>query len=399
MGKFAKRKEGKVVGKDAQDRPGWKGPGHVKKDGPAAKSKKEKMTEPKSEETEPEPTVPASLQQTLLNIFRDAFPELVASNDLQRVLQDVKGALYERDFNRAFGTDEYLEAYSLRWSPSRALGYTTMLVDIQEYLAPHLGLVEQSQDSADPTASKTVALHVICFGGGAAEVVAFGGFQKFLEDSISQKPKDTGLEDAVAKISITQQSKIKLYLVDSAAWQHVATKLNEGLSSLPILKYANSAAKEANRALLPAGEITTTFQKENVLDMSLPQVMEMIGGELKLLTLLFTLNELYTASIGKTTAFLLNLTLASKPGTLLLVADSPGSYSETTVGTEAKKYPMKFLMDHTLLAKEKSEAGDEDASWEKLVSDDSRWFRLPENLRYPIPLENMRYQIHLYRRV
>ena len=35
--------------------------------------------------------------------------------------------------------------------------------------------------------------------------------------------------------------------------------------------------------------------------------------------------------------------------------------------------------------------------WEKLESADSVWFRLAEGLRYPIQLENMRYQMHLYR--
>jgi 25S rRNA (uracil2843-N3)-methyltransferase len=124
-----------------------------------------------------------------------------------------------------------------------------------------------------------------------------------------------------------------------------------------------------------------------------------------LLTLLFTLNELYTTSIGKTTAFLLKLTMAVKPGSLLLVVDSPGSYSETKLGSEAKKYPMSWLMDHTLLEPEDSQEGpkggknESPASWVKIVSEEAKWFRIPEELRYPIPLENMRYQMHLYRRV
>ena len=37
--------------------------------------------------------------------------------------------------------------------------------------------------------------------------------------------------------------------------------------------------------------------------------------------------------------------------------------------------------------------------WEKVVDEESKWFRLPPGLRYPIELENMRYQIHLYRRL
>jgi len=82
-----------------------------------------------------------------------------------------------------------------------------------------------------------------------------------------------------------------------------------------------------------------------------------------------------------------------------LVVDSPGSYSETMVGSESKKYPMKWLLDHTLLEKENKDDKDSLAKWEKIVSEDSRWFRLANSLQYPIPLENMRYQIHLYRRL
>jgi 25S rRNA (uracil2843-N3)-methyltransferase len=98
------------------------------------------------------------------------------------------------------------------------------------------------------------------------------------------------------------------------------------------------------------------------------------------------------------------------------VVDSPGSYSETKFGnaTDAKRYPMKWLLDHALLENHKRRniaASDDDdgnnkprgkdeyVAWEKMVEDDSRWFRIPEGLRYGIPLENMRYQIHLYRRL
>jgi 25S rRNA (uracil2843-N3)-methyltransferase len=133
--------------------------------------------------------------------------------------------------------------------------------------------------------------------------------------------------------------------------------------------------------------------------MSGGELVDVAGGRPMLVTLLFTLNELYTSSIGKTTAFLLNLTAAATSGSLLLVVDSPGSYSEATVGTEAKRYPMHWLLDHTLLETQKSRGSESALKWVKLVSEDSKWFRIPESIRYPIPLENMRYQMHLYRRV
>ena len=97
----------------------------------------------------------------------------------------------------------------------------------------------------------------------------------------------------------------------------------------------------------------------------------------------------------------------------LLVVDSPGSYAEIQLGrttarvdtgedkvAPTKKYPMKWLLDHTLL--EVAKDGDETA-WEKVESEDSLWFRIEqkdrEKLRYPIELENMRYQLHCYRRL
>jgi 25S rRNA (uracil2843-N3)-methyltransferase len=102
-------------------------------------------------------------------------------------------------------------------------------------------------------------------------------------------------------------------------------------------------AKNANEALAAAANFGVTFRQDNILEMTGSQLVDILGGQPgqpMLLTLLFTLNELYTSSIGKTTAFLLNLTATVKSGSLLLVVDSPGSYSETTVGTAAKKYPM-----------------------------------------------------------
>lgn len=130
-----------------------------------------------------------------------------------------------------------------------------------------------------------------------------------------------------------------------------------------------------------------------------------------LVTLMFTLNELYTASAPRTQLFLMKLTDVLPTGALLLVVDSPGSYSEVQVNNSPKKYPMHWLLDHALLRSDKKrenggeaergwvEGNDERQRWEKLIGDESRWFRLPGGLRYPIELENMRYQIHLFRRV
>lgn len=379
-GRFGKD-YGRVVGKDSPSRPGWKGPGYVKKAEPPAKAKA-----PVAESTKAasESMIPIELQQLLLNIFRNTFPGVLTSGTLQPLLQDVKAALYERDFSRAFGKQEYLEAYSVRWSPSRALCYSSILVDLQKHL----------------TELNKSTLKVVCFGGGAAEVVAFGGFLRFSHDTSAPAPEGTAAE-AIANLSIDDKGpEIDLLLVDTAQWGDVVQMLDQALATPPPLsKYASSSAREANSSLIAPGSIITTFRPDDVLGLSQSQLDDIVGKGPMLLTLLFTLNELYTTSIGKTTAFILNLTSSTKPGTLLLVVDSPGSYSETVVGTEAKRYPMQWLLDHILLGTEKTRGEESAANWLKVFSDDSRWFRLPDGLRYPIPLENMRYQISLYRRL
>jgi 25S rRNA (uracil2843-N3)-methyltransferase len=112
--------------------------------------------------------------------------------------------------------------------------------------------------------------------------------------------------------------------------------------------------------------------------------------------MMFTLNELFTSGgIGKTTRLLLDLTSSVPIGSLLLVVDSPGSYSETTLGKEAKRYPMQWLLDRIMLGTQKDPVGGR--KWKKLESEDSVWCRLSEKLEYPIRLENMRYQLHLYK--
>jgi 25S rRNA (uracil2843-N3)-methyltransferase len=423
-GRFGKD-YGAVVGKDTKARPGWKGPGYIKKAEPP-KSKRATQGEKANSDAVLEAAIPVELQQLLLNVYRDTFPTVLVSDTLQTLLQEVKKALYERDFTRAFGKEEFLDAYSIRWSPSRTLCYQSVLVDLLNHITKIVPPCNITQPELELglTADNQSSMRVVSFGGGAAEVVAFGGFLRYLQDALSESGREdvpTASEE-FGKLSqegngqqndLNQQSSsvdghlipdsspgLDLYLVDTAQWQNVVNKLHDSLTTPPPLsKYASSSAKEANEPLTADANFSVTFRQDDILAMSGSQLVDVIGGQPLLLTLLFTLNELYTSSIGKTTAFLLNLTAAVKSGSLLLVVDSPGSYSETAVGTEAKKYPMHWLLDHTLLETQTAR-GDEDAlDWVKVVSEDSKWFRVSENLRYPIPLENMRYQMHLYRRV
>ncbi|KAI1380917.1 hypothetical protein F4677DRAFT_204642 [Hypoxylon crocopeplum] len=336
-------------------------------------------------------------QQRLLNIFNDSFREVLGDDDFSIVLQKVKQALYNRDFEAAFSSEQHLEVYAARYSPPRALCYDRILSLIAGHLE-QLSLADEGEDEvergrASPTVDQEedddddghkdetghdATLKMLGIGGGAAEIVAFGNY----------------LHDAGTSVGGD------LTLLDIGPWGEVVRTLHVGLTTPPPLsKYASAAAKASNAALVePSARLKLTFERQDVLELNSEALSKLLGQTPLLVTMFFTLNELYTSGgVGKTTAFLRSLSAGIPSGSLLLVVDSPGSYSEAAVGKEAKKYPMQWLLDHTLLQPDKLPT--EGCMWEKLESRNSVWFRLVDGLRYPIELEDMRYQMYLYRAI
>jgi len=330
-------------------------------------------------------------QQRVLDVFRHAFGDALSSPNLTTTLQSVKQALYDRDFARAFGDPEHLAVYAARWSPTRALCYASVLDGILEYLEPLLSSSpavttnsnkedgdengdEDEDDDEGASVDNAASLKVLSIGGGAAELVALGAF-------LNQHPSFSG--------AIT--------LLDSGPWDTVVSQLTTALTTPPpISKYASAAAKLSNAAMVPPSHLTPIFLHQDALALDKAGVASLLGTTPLLVTLLFTLNELFTAGgLGKTTTLLLDITSTIPLGSLLLVVDSPGSYSETTIGKEAKRYPMQWVLDKVMLSE--TAPATLGRRWIKVESHDSVWFRLAhEALDYPIPLENMRYQMHLY---
>ncbi|RMZ71391.1 hypothetical protein GMOD_00005944 [Pyrenophora seminiperda CCB06] len=339
--------------------------------------------------------LPLPLQQLVLNIFRNSFAERLSS-DYAPLLQEIKGYLYKRDFASAFGTPGYLEVYAARWSASRALGYLDLFWELRRVLG--VGGHGESGESR---------FKVVCLGGGAgAEVVALGGLQKRLLMGSGGEEDEDSDEKKVQKMEITA--------IDIADWSVVVDSLTRHLTTTPTLsKYASAAAKAANVPFANPDDIAITFTQHDVLQApstsstqtaTTPTTpLDSTLAAANLVTLLFTLNELYTTSLASTQALLLHLTELLQPGALLLVVDSPGSYSSVTLNGAAKKYPMHWLLDHTLLSQASRHAHERGREavprWEKVSEQESRWFRLDERLQYPIDLENMRMQVHLYRRL
>ncbi|KAI9835051.1 MAG: hypothetical protein M1819_002603 [Sarea resinae] len=386
------------------------------------------------------PQMPLELLQLLANVFKDSFPSVFSTN-LQGLLQEIKGHLYNRDFELAFGKDDYLQAYSIRWSSSRALAYSLIFREvIGKYLTDRSSLASPSQcddETKSPPDANLERLGMVCLGGGAgAEIVGLAGYQSHMHSLLKAtegtEPDANADADADASPSTScdtpsaiqcsgsvQSPQLNIKAIDIANWTDILSTLHRTITTPPPpSKYAPASARPAaNTPLLPPEEISVSFHQHDLLDLELATLTSLLEGA-RLVTLMYTLNELYSASMTKTTNLLLSLTYLLEPGTLLLVVDSPGSYSTVAVGTglrekpaatestsqapEEKKYPMHWLLDHTLLSASSvgsSKNAQGQSQWEKLESIESRWFRLPEGLRYPIELENMRYQLHLYRRV
>ncbi|KUI71614.1 25S rRNA (uridine(2843)-N(3))-methyltransferase [Cytospora mali] len=398
--------------------PGWKGPCYIRK------KKTPQQPAADSEAAGPlslEHALPVELEQLILDIFRTTFP---ASNDfeaLKPTLQEVKDALFRRDFDAAFGRDHFLEAYAIRWSPSRALAYAQLLTWACRERADDACFGRLRGGGADGQEGKPA--RVVCLGGGAAEIMAFSAVLRHLRPSraagrpgVSLGGVSEGLKDlSASEAAHSPQVLLDLHLVDTADWSSVLSKLYTGLTTPPALsKYASAAARAANASFVLPGAVKHTFTRTDILGCSTESLSATIGHDPALLTLLFTLNELYTASMPRTTAFLLRLTEATPKGSMLLVVDSPGSYSEAAVGDAKegegrKKYPLSWLVDYVLVPKPKktdedSDYDDDDEAgekprWEKIVGEDSMWYRLEEGLDYPVSLENMRFQVHLFRRI
>jgi 25S rRNA (uracil2843-N3)-methyltransferase len=421
MGQFDRKKESQPKHGKPSSSGAYKGPPPMargipedrKGRGYTAKKKPRPQATPAAAPEPPklEHILPVDLEKRTLEVFRTTFP---ASNDfeaLKPVLQEIRDALNCRDFDTAFGSEEYLEAYTIRWSPSRTLGYAQLLAWICTQRAgdSYFQQLVGSATHENPT-------KVVCFGGGASEFMALSGLLRYLRPAeAAGKPQSTDEEvsSGFNALSISSpdapSSLLRINLLDTADWTSVLSRLDQGLKTPPILsKYASAAVRAANAPFLLPGIVEPTFTRSDILSLRTEDLSATIGATPTLFTLMSTLNELYTTSMPRTTAFLRRLKDATPKGSLLLVVDSPGAYSEVAAanakeGDEKRKYPMNMLLDYALLPKEKkpddSDEEQPERAWEKVINEPSMVHKLDDALSYPVSLENMRFQVHLFKRI
>ncbi|KAI3326714.1 hypothetical protein HD806DRAFT_532351 [Xylariaceae sp. AK1471] len=448
----------------------------------AKASNKSTTSKPQKSQQQPQAQKPASLtqteeekeekrrQQTLLDVFSTTFSDVLGAEDFAAQLQELKAALFNRDFEGAFTKREAaLDVYAARWSPTRALCYGRILRGLDEHLKlllddgsarSNLESYSRSNKREEETKTETETETEIDDGfpaSGDQDKNSIEAKTRNLEleeqetPSMTEKPEKQKRSEKEEK---TQTQTLKVLAIGGAAAEivafadyissrstaSVATTTGAEITLLDVGPWG-SIVQRLHATLVPtivsSSAFRSDFLQKDILSLSQEELAGLLrsedaaGGEEEeaqppqnpvLITLLFTLNELYTAGgIKHTTSFLRALTAVVPPGSLLLVVDSPGSYSEAAVGKEAKRYPMQWLLDHTLVPNPRQKptnssqedgragktregvaggqgsSGGRECKWEKIESHDSVWFRVAEGLRYPIALENMRYQMHLYR--
>ncbi|ODV67777.1 hypothetical protein HYPBUDRAFT_156521 [Hyphopichia burtonii NRRL Y-1933] len=283
--------------------------------------------------------------QKIIGLFEDAFKYILESPDLEQHIQSVKGDLFNRDYLAAFNNDDKRFAYASRWTPARALAYSSLFASLE----PLRCMLSDSEASSK----------VLCVGGGAAsELVGLGAvFCKLKQDY-----------PATA-------SNLHVDIVDIADWSTVVTNLTHNIKT---------------KWLYDENKFNSKFMYRDILTMN---ATELDLANLDLVTLLFTTNELFCEKRTETIKFLQNLNTHCKKGGYLLIAESAGSYSNITIGN--KKFPVQFLIDMVLIGKPGTDSG----AWKIVQQSESCWYRVNQReLKYNMKLENMRFFFRLYQK-
>ncbi|CAO3704091.1 unnamed protein product [Rhizopus stolonifer] len=133
--------------------------------------------------------------------------------------------------------------------------------------------------------------------------------------------------------------------------------------------------------LINEEQLSCVYEKGDILDSENTLIKERLEQS-DLVTFMFVMNELFVKK-GPALALIQTVVKSMKKGAHLLVVESAGSFSHLKVGN--KTYMVYMLLDAI-------------QDLELVIGEDSRWYRHPDNLKYPIDVQNMRYFIRLYKK-
>ncbi|KAI5966879.1 uncharacterized protein KGF55_000288 [Candida pseudojiufengensis] len=278
----------------------------------------------------------------IIDAFTVCFKNILNSPNLSAHIQKVKGDLYNRDYLAAFDDDDKRFAYASRWTPARALAYASLFSSLTEITT----LLKEP----------TFAKNVLCIGAGAGgELCALGAVFARLKE-----------------YNPTSSSQLNIDIIDIADWSTVLNQLTSYMKNTWVYNHQS---------------LNMSFVQNDILTCNIGM------SKYELITLLFTTNELFAEKRKETVKFLHTLCQNCKKDSLLLIAESAGSFSHITVGD--KKFPVQFLIDMILVGK----PDENDGAWEVISQQESLWYRVNEKeVTYPLKLENMRFFYRLYRK-
>ena len=332
------------------------------------------------------------IERRLLTALSLTLEQALADPNLTVKIQQIKALLYAKRFLEVFEREQWLDVYAARWVPSRVLAFREIFAEVEllerrREIADILG-----RDGAD-AGGMDGPQRVVCLGGGAgSEFIALAGI-------VAQRMEVSDEQDTPQESST---DPLEVHLVDIGPYAPLMDRFAE--STIPRLVTASDA-------------ITGTFHQTDILSPSAEPLLRSLlhrdsSAPPPIVTLLFTLTELFIQSRPATVAFLQKMTILAPRGTLFLIVDAANEEaSAVSVGKEGRSWSLATVMDGVLCAMptQTTAAAAEDtpapgtrsrAAWKKLEAEDSKWFRLREGLQehYPIKLENARYWLRLYRR-
>ncbi|KAI9138521.1 hypothetical protein BKA69DRAFT_1031349 [Paraphysoderma sedebokerense] len=285
-------------------------------------------------------------EQHILKLLSKTFASVFSDRDYSTKLQRIKSLFYNRQYLEVFSNPEHLPIYCSRYISSRSLAYFDLFTS-----SPLL--LELLKNDVD----------IVAVGAGAGSELVAVEFARY--SCITNVDKRIQTNDPEKKLGVS-----KMHVIDIGNYEYIISSLQSTFKSL----HPFHELLETNFSICDI--LDPTCLSSILASLSLPPPL--------LVTFAFVLSELLATSKSSTMSMISTLVAALPVGSYILLLDSAGSFSEITIGKNKYMIWMLFDMIKCLDVVEKSE---------------SRWYRVPEGLDYPVKMENMRYFYRIYRKI
>ncbi|KAJ3289957.1 hypothetical protein BCR33DRAFT_845589 [Rhizoclosmatium globosum] len=286
------------------------------------------------------------MEKRIISVFSTACEPILTHNDFRERRRIIKDLFVKRDYLAIFTNPDLTDVYVAEYSPSRALCYHQLF-------------------STSPTLSDALQSAKLIYSIGAGSGGELAGITAALN-------------------SIRPSHRVTIHSQDIADYSSAIIPLEAAL--LEEFKHASVDSQ------------TSCFNILSTEPLHVQQKSSLVS-KADIITSFFILNELLANSKKEFVQFVKLLVTGMKPGALLVVVDSAGSFSEVNVGKKGGKAaessaadtPPSTYMVYNLL--------DAIQAFEVVEKSDSQWYRYPEGLYYPIKLNNMRHFLRVYRKI